>query len=288
MKNTLIVLAFIFAGCATKPPAPEPTGSSMQVETERPTEPGQFEPYAKRTKLPGVMDVPGVEVLKHTCYTVYYDTNYKLARHVTYRLKREDLATRTGKRKENFKIDPMLRERNLPYYSLAAYRKSKVDSPYAPGHLAPAADFARSQKAMDESFYLSNMVPQEDAMNSPTWVELEDQVRFWACGEKDVTVITGGYLKPGLKTLSTGVPIPPQMFKVVIDETAPRKMIGFVYNQSDRGEVMRERVVSVAKIEAAAGYSLKNDVEGFEKLKDSGISEWKSEDCLPKAKRKSK
>lgn len=285
MKKYLLLMVLL-AGCATKPPSPEPTGPGIHVEVEKPKEPGQFEPYAKRTKLPGILDVQGVEVLKHTYYTVYYDTGYKLARHVTHRLKREDLGTRTGKRKDNFKIDPMLKERGLPYLALSVYRKNKVDSPYAPGHLAPAADFARSQKAMDESFYMSNMVPQEDAMNAPTWVELEDQVRFWACGEREILIITGGFLKPGLKMLSTGVPIPAQMFKVIIDETPPRKMIGFVYNQSDRGKVMRERVVPVAKIQESAGYSLKNDVEGLEKLKDSGIEEWKSEDCLPKRRRK--
>lgn len=109
---------------------------------------------------------------------------------------------------------------------------------YARGHLAPAEDFDRSQEAIDSTFVMSNMIPQKKAINSGSWKVLETTVRTWACGENKITVYTGPVIEPGLPSLSAGVIIPKDFFKVVIDNTRIRTAKGLNMGKMKEIEVI--------------------------------------------------
>lgn len=65
-------------------------------------------------------------------------------------------------------------------------------SGYDRGHQCPNADArGRGDDVVLESFYLSNMTPQEGSLNQQGWAELEKLVRKWAISRKEVWVITG-------------------------------------------------------------------------------------------------
>uniref|UniRef100_A0A0S1MJC7 Endonuclease n=1 Tax=Phakopsora pachyrhizi TaxID=170000 RepID=A0A0S1MJC7_PHAPC len=64
-------------------------------------------------------------------------------------------------------------------------------SGYDRGHMAPAADAKRSQKAMDETFILSNISPQVgEGFNRDYWAHLENYVRRLTSSFEDVYVFT--------------------------------------------------------------------------------------------------
>ncbi|WVR00021.1 hypothetical protein IAU59_007163 [Kwoniella sp. CBS 9459] len=64
-------------------------------------------------------------------------------------------------------------------------------SGYDRGHMVPAADAKISQKAMDETFYLSNIAPQVgDGFNRHYWAYLEDFCRRLTTNFEDVYVFT--------------------------------------------------------------------------------------------------
>ena len=44
---------------------------------------------------------------------------------------------------------------------------------------------------MSESFYLSNMSPQEASFNRGGWKKLEEQVRTWCLKENKLYIVTG-------------------------------------------------------------------------------------------------
>lgn len=62
----------------------------------------------------------------------------------------------------------------------------------ARGHMAPAEDFDYSQQYTDETFYLSNVVPQIGAhFNGSIWKALEERVRDAAKERTEIRIITG-------------------------------------------------------------------------------------------------
>lgn len=76
-------------------------------------------------------------------------------------------------RRNRFAPDPQLTGK--PRSELADYRRSGYDR----GHQAPAGDQNSSQRLKDETFFLSNMIPQVGANNQQIWADLEHRVRGW-------------------------------------------------------------------------------------------------------------
>ena len=74
------------------------------------------------------------------------------------------------------------------------YRGSGFDR----GHLCPAGDRRYSESAYNQTFYTSNISPQDPEFNAGIWNDLEQQVRRWCKRYGPLTVITGGVLEPGL------------------------------------------------------------------------------------------
>ncbi|KAF5830433.1 DNA/RNA non-specific endonuclease [Dunaliella salina] len=73
------------------------------------------------------------------------------------------------------------------------------DSGYDRGHLAPAADFRSSQKAMDQTFTLSNISPQVgQGFNRDYWARFEHFIRGVARRCQEVRVVTGPLWLPSL------------------------------------------------------------------------------------------
>ncbi|MBS7671405.1 DNA/RNA non-specific endonuclease [Croceicoccus gelatinilyticus] len=89
------------------------------------------------------------------------------------------------------------------------YRRSGWDR----GHLAPSADMP-SREAQQESFRLSNIVPQNGSMNGGAWVDLEQRVRGEARKRK-VYVVTGPIFRGSTDALKKRVLIPTAMFKAM-------------------------------------------------------------------------
>ena len=161
-------------------------------------------------------------IIWHIGYSLAYDENYKLAKWVAYELTLEETKG-TFARNDKFKPDPLITKNSA---SLVDYKKSGYDR----GHLAPAADMKWSLDAMKESFFLSNMCPQDKSFNRGIWKKLEEQVRDWAIENKSVYIATGPLLEQGLPTIGPNkIPIPKAFYKVILDYTQPDiKAIGFV------------------------------------------------------------
>lgn len=92
-----------------------------------------------------------------------------------------------ARRRNRFRPDPLLEGK--PRAELSDYRRSGFDR----GHQAPAGDQTSSQELNDETFFLSNMVPQVPANNQQVWRELETMVRGWVAdgAAASAWVVTG-------------------------------------------------------------------------------------------------
>lgn len=205
---------------------------------------------------------PNELMLDHQYFVIAYDKKHNIAKWVKYTLTKGDL-NGPGKRPSRFRADPFLQKLGLKSIKHDDY----TNTGYARGHLAPAEDFSRSQEAIESTFVMSNVIPQRGSVNSGAWAQLEKKVRSWACGEESIMVITGPIIEDGLTNLSAGVVVPNRFFKVIIDNTPPKKAIGFVYNQTDKGQNIIRNVLLVEKLKNNLGNEYYNS--GLNQIKST-------------------
>ena len=149
------------------------------------------------------------------------------------------------------------------------------------GHMCPAGDNRWSQLAMEQSFLMTNVCPQNPALNSGLWNTIEVQCREWAKRYGDVYIVCGPiYFNQKHKTIGMNkVQVPEAFFKVVLCMDGEPKAIGFICrNVSAKGHKKTDYVNSVDEVERITGINffpkLPDDIEQrVERYAD--YSEWK-------------
>lgn len=197
------------------------------------------------------LEIPRVEkgehVITHTGYSFLYDEHHEQACWVAYELTREE-TVKSYERTNRFKPDPSVS-------SQTADDADYAGSGYDKGHLAPAADMGWSEVAMAESFYYSNMSPQEPGFNRGIWKKLEEQVRSWAVENQSVLIVTGPVLKKGLRSIGPDqVSVPEHYYKVILDHGEPEiKAIAFLIPNASQSAALSSFVVSIDSVEQVTG-----------------------------------
>ena len=161
---------------------------------------------------------PGITLIARRGYACLHSSKQKTPLWVSYYLTPQDLK-KSVQRKNTFQADPDL---------LSGYRAELSDykgSGFDRGHMAPCEDMSRDKSIMDESFYLSNMIPQNPNNNQQFWRMLEARVNAYVKSHGAVYIITGPiYAKPlptGYKQLPSSigldnVEVPTWLFKIVV------------------------------------------------------------------------
>lgn len=187
----------------------------------------------------------GETLILHTGYSLVYDEQTEQARWVAYHLTQDELYGLYD-RKDNFRSDPLITTGSA---QLEDYRKSGYDR----GHLIPAADASWSESAMSETFFMSNMSPQEPKFNRGIWADLEAVVRNFAATNQEVYVVTGpiyDLYTPPLTIGPNNVAVPDAYFKVVLDYKEPElKAIAFILKNEGSNSPLHSFAVSVDAVE---------------------------------------
>lgn len=229
----------------TPPADPRPGETPLpQSSTSDPTPESEFEQKADFLYATGKK----VEIITHTAYTLGYVEKYEQPAWVAYKLTSK-MTSGTNKREDNFRPDPEVG-------TGSAIPEDYRGSGYDRGHLAPVADFKQSARWMDETFFMSNMSPQENAFNTGIWSDLESKVRTWARAYKKLYVVTGPFLRDGLPTIGrrNRVAVPEKYYKVLYDITEPEiKAIGFILKNEGSHQPLESFAVSVDEVERQTG-----------------------------------
>lgn len=174
-------------------------------------------------------------VLCRLGYVLAHDNGRKTPAWVVERLSVDKVVGPADRKalKDPFKADPTLQELGLGFARPADYqgKKSVRDKrKFDQGHMAPAADMKFVDQAMIESFYMSNMAPQQgNRLNRHIWADLEALARDWACDRKDVYVITGPiYDEEEPDTLGNGEVAVPNAFYKMVYEPKQLRLITFI------------------------------------------------------------
>ncbi|MCQ2287065.1 MAG: DNA/RNA non-specific endonuclease [Bacteroidales bacterium] len=253
--KTLFILSLVFLSCGTKNNYALEDGS-WYVEEE--SVEMDFDP-ADTTFLQN-LEIPAhsssEDLISHLGYALSYNHQTLTPNWVAYELTAEEVNGQLP-RNNNFMEDPDLKGRQA---ALEDYRGSGWDR----GHLAPAADMKWSQPAMDESFYLSNMCPQNQTFNGGSWEKTERMGRRIATKYGKVHIVSGPvYTSNQFGTIGANkVAIPDAFFKAfLIEVNGTYSAIGFLMQNTPEPQNLKASSMSVDSLESLIGLDLFHNLD---------------------------
>ena len=124
------------------------------------------------------------------------------------------------------------------------------------GHMCPAGDNKWDKVAMNQSFLLTNMCPQDEKLNGGGWQKLEEKCRSWANRFGEIYIVAGPiFNEPISRTIGEGqIAVPDAFFKVVLCIEGFPKAIGFIYKNDSSSQSIKDCVCSVDVVEELVGF----------------------------------
>lgn len=123
---------------------------------------------------------------KQRNYSLFWDLNRQIPIWVAYPLNERLIGK--GKRSGAWQYDKFMSSKKQPNLK-RTYLEGSVDG-YIRGHLCPSND--RMRPGMNEqTFFFTNMAPQDPYLNGGLWAWLEEHVQQLALSAQDAWVITG-------------------------------------------------------------------------------------------------
>lgn len=212
----------------------------------------------ERIEIPAPIQDCKEQVINHMCYTVSYNPDWKIPNWVAYELTK-DKVDGTVPRCNTFMRDP-----EVSYYQSASTLDYK-DSEWDRGHMVPAGDMKWSEQAMKESFYLSNICPQNKNLNSGIWNDLEQQIRELARQKERIYIVCGPIVSKHPKRIGINkVAVPDAFFKVLLqNEDGEWSAIAFMFANESGRKPLSTYAMSVEDIQIIT------DIDFFPALPDS-------------------
>lgn len=227
----------------------------------------------------GLLEIPSItsndNVITHLGYTLSYNSSTKIPNWVAYELTAKEASGTLERGDRSFSMDPK-------YNRTQAMREDYSGSGWSRGHMAPAADFRWDSDAMDETFYLTNICPQNSTLNGKDWNYLEKQVRTWAGKYGRVWVVTGPIVGTGKygKIGDRKVAVPDSFYKVVLAyKNGEYRSIAFVMDNDSKRYYLKDCAKTVNEVEQLTGIdffpnlddSVEEQVESQKRFSDWGI-----------------
>lgn len=207
-----------------------------------------------QTNIP--LELPAIQtadtILTYTGFVINYNTQRLIPNWVAYELTAEELDGDVPRAK-GFSMD-------LDYKGLQAMREDYSNTGWDKGHMAPSADMKWSQTAMSESFYLTNVCPQNPDLNGRDWHTLENRVRDWARQYGRVWVVCGPLVQDNhYGTIGERqVTVPDGFFKAVLRQESDGtfRAITFIFENISIRQPLKDAVITVDDLEVLTGYDL--------------------------------
>jgi endonuclease G len=167
-----------------------------------------------------------VEIICKSRYVVGYSLERKAPLWVAEKLTKENVDSEKVQRANTFRTDPAIPLTNQP--TLADF----IGTIYDRGHLVAFEDLADDANAADESFFLTNIVPQVSDNNRGIWKAIEGRVRKLTITREYVFVVNMPIYDEPVLTLKSGAQIPSRLVKLVLSPTSNESFAVIVPNIS--------------------------------------------------------
>lgn len=227
-----------------------------------------------RIEIPAPLHGIPEKLLYRKAYTVSYNHETRCPNWVAWHLTSEKVQGQLKRiSSKAFREDPDVAS---PRATLSDYRGSGYDR----GHMCPVGDNKWDKQAMYETFLLTNICPQDKALNSGVWNEIEIQCRDWARRHGDVYIVCGPiYTREEHITIGDSkVWVPEAFFKVILCLSDTPKAIGFVCRNEKGNRRKAHYVNSIDEVERITGIdffpSLPDNIERQVEA-HADLSEWR-------------
>lgn len=198
-------------------------------------------------------------IIRHEGFLLSFNVRAHIPNWVAYELTSGETGGPYSRKGKDFQPDPGT---GASQADADDYRGSG----WSRGHMAPAADFKWSDVAMTETFYYTNVCPQDQVLNNRYWNTLENKVRGWANRFGKIYVVTGPVVGADVNgTIGTHeVVVPDAFFKVLLayDDNQWRS-IAFVMENTPDQRLLKDCAVTVNEVERLT------QLDFFEFLDDS-------------------
>jgi endonuclease G len=171
--------------------------------------------------------IPG-QMICRAGYVAIYDARNRIPEMVIYNNDRAKLSA-CGKRTDRFQRDESVSDGALP----ADYTGTGYDR----GHMAPNNDMIYDPVIEEESFIMTNIVPQKPTLNRGIWKELETHAREKSYAVGNLTIITGVIYRPNNARLKGRVLIPDGFYKILVDHKAKTTETYIMYQNDKTGPI---------------------------------------------------
>ena len=207
-------------------------------------------------------------------YTYCFDPEVRASIWVAYPLHQAYMTGSGNRNESSFGYDPEVST------SYQANLTRSYNGWYDRGHQLPAADRKCSQQMMDQTFYATNMTPQQYSFNQNKWGVLEGRVRNMVCADT-LYVVTGAWFEgehdssiDNSTTDRSGnvCPTPTHYFKALlrtkrgntglkiseITDAVQLRAIAFWFKHANTGEnteIKSSDCISIAELEKRTGFT---------------------------------
>jgi len=162
-------------------------------------------------------------------------------------------------RSDDFRLAP-----DIPTDCYAATANDYRRSGYDRGHLVPSADRTRNQADNEDTFLMTNIIPQSPSNNREVWRELEEYTRDLVFQGKELYLVAGG-TGTAKKIAKSKINVPEFTWKVILVLEQPQAEITFdnAYtiavwipnSEKVSNTSWRDYLVSLDEVEKKTGYN---------------------------------
>ena len=191
------------------------------------------------------------DIIVHTGYTASYNHQTLVPNWVAWELTAEEAEGQCNG-SYSFSRDPDVKD---PKAQREDYRNSGYDK----GHMAPRADMKWSEKALEESYYFTNICPQNHQMNSQGWRKIEELSRRLAKHYGSVYIVCGPIFdNHRYGTIGkNGLQVPDRFFKALaVRIDGEIKTVAFLMDNNRQNKSPKHYAMTVDSVESVIGRDL--------------------------------
>jgi endonuclease G len=165
--------------------------------------------------------------------------------------------------------DPFQPDPDLPQ-SVRTELSQYKNSSYSRGHICASADRLNSKEANEQTFYLSNILPQSSRLNTGTWEDMENKVRTWNVDQfrETLYVVKGGTIDDAHSSVESRsqLTIPAYFFMAVVSLKGGKyNGMAFILEHGNPASNYKNCVFTIDQLEQMTGIdffcNLPDDVE---------------------------
>jgi endonuclease G len=187
------------------------------------------------------------QIIKHKYYMASYSEKDEQSEWVAYKVSRNNYNKQIA-RTNDFRVDESVKTKSA---DLDDYYGSGYDR----GHLAPARAMSYNRTSMSESFYLSNISPQNPSFNRGIWKSLEGKVEYWSSFRDSIYVVSGPILDHPIGSIGENkITVPRAYYKTLISfKNMKMKGIAFIIPNEKSKKSIYSYATSIDEVEKMTG-----------------------------------